>query len=119
ILHGDPSLKIYTASISPAGLRTSGEVADGNLPYFMSPEKAVAVVEPIVAGRRRAGKSADLADFDNAPYVRISMGEDIAKCRDALKPGLAFYIGGMGARGANFYNDLAKRIGYEAAAIEI
>jgi F420-dependent oxidoreductase-like protein len=119
ILHGDPSLKIYTASISPAGLRTSGEVADGNLPYFMSPEKAAAVVEPIVAGRRRAGKSADLADFDNAPYVRVSMGEDVAKCRDALKPGLAFYIGGMGARGANFYNDLARRIGYEAAAIEI
>ena len=69
-------------------------------------------------GRAKAGKSRDLADFDNAPYVRVSMGDDLAKCRDALRPGLAFYIGGMGARDANFYNDLTKRIGYEAAAAE-
>ena len=119
IIHGDPSLKIYTASVSPAGLRTAGEVADGVLPFFMSPEKAAAIVEPIREGRARAGRSADLADFDNAPYVRVSMGEDLATCRDALRPGLALYIGGMGARTANFYNDLARRIGYEAAAAEI
>src|SRR6266700_1005409 len=119
ILHGDPSLKIYTASISPAGLRTAGEVADGVLPYFMSPEKAEAIVGPIKEGRAKAGKSPDLADFDNAPYVRVSMGDDLARCRDALRPGLAFYIGGMGARSANFYNDLTRRIGYEAAAAEI
>jgi F420-dependent oxidoreductase-like protein len=119
IMHGDPSLKIYTASISSAGLRTSGEVADGNLPFFMSPEKAEAIVGPIREGRAKAGKSADLADFDNAPYVRVSMGSDLARCRDALRPGLALYIGGMGARRANFYNDLACRIGYEGAAAEI
>src|SRR5436190_2615796 len=119
IVHGDPNLKIYTASITPAGLRAAGEVADGNLPFFMSPEKAEAVVGAIQAGRARAGKSADLADFDNAPYVRVSMGDDLARCRDALRPGLALYIGGMGARSANFYNDLARRIGYEAAAAEI
>ncbi len=119
IIHGDPSLKIYTASIAPAGLRVAGEVADGNLPFFMSPEKAEAIVGPIVEGRQRAGRSADLAGFDNAPYVRVSMGDDLARCRDALRPGLAFYIGGMGARSANFYNDLTKRIGYEAAAATI
>jgi F420-dependent oxidoreductase-like protein len=119
IIHGDPDLKIYTASVSPAGLRTAGEVADGVLPFFMSPEKAAAIVNPIVEGRVRAGKSRNLADFDNAPYVRVSMGEDIAKCRDALRPGLALYIGGMGARSANFYNDLARRMGYEAEAVEI
>jgi F420-dependent oxidoreductase-like protein len=119
ILHGDPSLKIYTASITPAGLRTAGEVADGNLPIFMSPEKAEATIGPVIEGRVRAGKSPDLADFNNAPYVRVKMGEDLAACRDALRPGLALYIGGMGARSANFYNDLAKRIGYEAAASRI
>src|ERR1700686_3858388 len=119
IMHGDPSLKIYTASISPAGLRCAGEVADGNLPFFMSPEKAEAVIGPTLEGRAKAGRSADLADFDNAPYVRVSMGDDLARCRDALRPGLALYIGGMGARSRNFYNDLAKRIGYEAAAAEI
>jgi F420-dependent oxidoreductase-like protein len=119
IMHGDPSLKIYTASISPAGLRCSGEVADGNLPFFMSPEKAEAVIGPVQAGRAKAGRPTDLADFDNAPFVRVSMGDDLAKCRDALRPHLALYIGGMGARSANFYNDLARRIGYEAEAAEI
>src|ERR1051325_6334999 len=120
IIHGDPSLKIYTAAVSPSGLRTAGEVADGVLPFFMSPEKAAAIVDPIVEGRVRAGKSRDLADFDNAPYVRVSMGDDVAKCRDALRPGLSFYIGGMGARTANFFNDLARGRGYEqeAAAIQ-
>ena len=119
IIHGNPSLKIYTASITPSGLRTAGEVADGNLPIFMSPEKVEAIVGPVRQGRAKAGKSPDLADFDNAPYVRVSMGDDLAKCRDALRPGLALYIGGMGARSANFYNDLTKRLGYEAAAAEI
>jgi F420-dependent oxidoreductase-like protein len=119
IVHGDPSLKIYTAPNSPAGLRTAGEVADGALPYFMSPEKADEMVRPIREGRARAGKSADLADFDLAPYVRVSMGDDLDQCRDALRPGLALYIGGMGARSRNFYNDLAKRLGYEAAAEDI
>jgi len=119
IIHGDPSLRIYTASIAPAALRVAGEFADGNLPFFMSPERAEAVVGPTLEGRAKAGRSSDLADFDNAPYVRVSMGDDLAKCRDALRPGLAFYIGGMGARSRNFYNDLTKRIGYEAAAAKI
>jgi F420-dependent oxidoreductase-like protein len=124
ILHGDPSLKIYTASITPAGLRLAGEIADGNLPIMMSPERPEAIVGPTLEGRalanqKGAGKPADLADFDNAPYVRVSMGEDLEKCRDALRPGLALYIGGMGARSRNFYNDLAKRLGYEEAAGKI
>jgi len=119
ITHGDPSLKIYTASIAPGGLRVAGEVADGNLPFFMSPERADAIIGPTLEGRAKTGRSADLADFDNAPYVRISMGDDLAKCRDALRPHLALYIGGMGARSRNFYNDLTRRIGYEAAAATI
>ena len=88
-------------------------------PIFMSPEKPEAIVGPMLEGRAKAGKPQDLADFDIAPYVRVSMGDDLAACRDALRPGLALYIGGMGARARNFYNDLAKRLGYEAAAVEI
>ena len=60
-----------------------------------------------------------LADFDVAPYVRIRMGDDLQACRDALKPELALYIGGMGARTKNFYNDVAKHLGYEDAAAKI
>lgn len=119
IVHGDPSLKIYTAPNSPAGLKVAGEVADGALPYFMSPEKAHLMLDPIREGRAKAGKPADLIDFDLAPYIRISMGDDLAKCRDELRPGLALYIGGMGSRKQNFYNDLAKRLGYEASAAVI
>jgi F420-dependent oxidoreductase-like protein len=119
IIHGDPSMKIYMASIAPAGLRLSGEIADGVLPYFMSPEKAGVIAGPVEEGIAKAGGNKRPADFDIAPYVRVSLGEDVALCRDALRPGLALYIGGMGARSKNYYNDLAKRLGYEGAAAEI
>jgi F420-dependent oxidoreductase-like protein len=119
IIHGDPGLKIYTASVAPAGLRTAGEAADGVLPFFMAPEKAEAITAPVLEGIARAGGGKRLADFDIAPYVRVSMGEDLAACRDVIRPGLALYIGGMGARTKNYYNDLTKRLGYEAAAVEI
>ncbi len=116
IVHGDPSLPIYTASITPAGLRAAGEVADGTLPIFFSPEQPNLITDAIEEGMRKAGGGKTMADFDNAPYVRIRMGDDLEKCRDALRPELALYIGGMGARSKNFYNDLAKRLGYEEAA---
>ncbi len=119
IIHGDPSLKIYTAAVAPAGLRTAGEVADGTLPFFMSPERAAAITAPILDGMAKAGRGKSLADFDLAPYVRVSIGDDVAACRDAIRPNLALYIGGMGARSKNYYNDLAKRMGYGAAAVTI
>ena len=119
IIHGDPALRIYTAAIAPAGLRTAGEVADGTLPIFMSPEHPEAITGPIVEGMVKAGAGRSLADFDLAPYVRISMGDDLAACRDAIRPQLALYVGGMGARSKNYYNDLIKRLGYEEAAITI
>jgi F420-dependent oxidoreductase-like protein len=119
IIHGDPSLKIYTASFAPAGLRTAGEVADGVLPFFMSPERPETITAPVLEGIAKAGEQKTLADFDIAPYVRIAMGDDLAACRDAIRPQLALYIGGMGARSKNYYNDLTKRLGYEAAAVEI
>ncbi len=119
IIHGDPSLKIYTAAIAPAGLRLAGEIADGTLPFFMSPERAEAILAPVRDGIAKAGGGKSLADFDLAPYVRVAIGPDLAACRDRIRPNLALYIGGMGARTKNFYNDLAKRMGYEAAATEI
>src|SRR6266576_4294222 len=69
IIHGDPSLKIYTASFAPAGLRTAGEVADGVLPFFMAPEKAEAITAPVLEGIAKAGDGKTLADFDIVPYV--------------------------------------------------
>ena len=119
ILHGDPNMPIYAASITPIGLRTAGEVADGVLPIFMSPEKTKMVTEPLLAGIAKGPAGRSLADFDVAPYVRIAMGNDLQACREALKPELARYIGGMGARTKNFYNDFTKHLGYEEAAAKI
>ena len=120
IIHGDPSLKIYTASIAPAGLRVAGEVADGTLPFFMSPEQAEVIAGPVSPkGSPRAGGGKTLADFDFAPYVRVAIGDDLDRCRDTVRPNFALYIGGMGARSKNYYNDLAKRMGYEAEAAAI
>ncbi|HTB44195.1 MAG TPA: LLM class F420-dependent oxidoreductase [Acetobacteraceae bacterium] len=119
IVHGDPSLPIYTASITPAGLRTAGEVSDGTLPIWFSPEQADLIAQPIFDGMKQAGKPANLAKFDLAPYVKVSMGPDLQACRDAVRPNLALYIGGMGARSKNFYNDFAVRLGYAEAAAKI
>ena len=116
----DPdNLKIYTASFAPAGLRTAGAVADGVQPIFMIPERTGLVREHVEDGRRKAGKSLDLVDFDIAPFIRVQMGDDLQACRDTIKGEMAFYIGGMGARDKNFYNDYTKRLGYEDAAVKI
>jgi len=119
IVHPNPDLKIYTAAIGKAGLRVAGEVADGVLPFLMSPEKADLIADPVQEGIGEASTAKSLANFDIAPYVRIRMGDDVEACRNAIRPELAFYIGGMGARNKNFYNDFAKRMGYEAAAVKI
>jgi len=119
IVKAQPGLPIYTAAIAPAGLRTAGEVADGVLPIYLNPEKAELVVDPVLEGRVKAGKPRNLDGFDIAPYVRMAMGPDLAKCRDAVRPQFALYIGGMGAREKNFYNDYAKRLGYADAAVTI
>jgi len=119
IMHPDPSLKIYTAAFSPAGLRCAGEVADGVQPIFMSPERADLITGPVLEGMAAAGKGKALAAFDIAPFVRVAMGPDVKACRDKIRPEMALYIGGMGARTKNFYNDQLKRMGHEAAAVKI
>jgi alkanesulfonate monooxygenase SsuD/methylene tetrahydromethanopterin reductase-like flavin-dependent oxidoreductase (luciferase family) len=118
IIHGNPDLQIYTAAIAPAGLRTTGEVADGTCRSSCRPRGPRQLSAWCVRGSPRPGGKT-LADFDLAPYVRVSMGEDLAACRDAIRPQLALYIGGMGARSKNYYNDLTRRLGYEAAAADI
>src|SRR5262249_41884490 len=70
-------------------------------------------------GFARAGGGKSLANFDIAPTVPVVIGDDVAACRATIKPRLALYVGGMGARGRNFYNDLVSRYGYEAAAKSI
>jgi F420-dependent oxidoreductase-like protein len=120
ILHGNKELKIYTASISPNGLRCSAEVADGVFPMMMNPARYDALQGPYLdEGFARAGGGKSLADFDVCPGVSVIISDEPEKARMPVKMGLALYIGGMGARDKNFYNDYAKRLGYEEAAVEI
>ena len=119
ILHGRADLPIYTAAISPAGVKTAAEVADGFFPIWMSPEKFSVFSPSIEAGFKKAGNGKSLANFDVAPFVTCVLGDDLEKCRNAVKPMLALYIGGMGARDKNFYNDYARRLGYEEAAVKV
>ena len=119
IMHPDPGLKIYTGTIAPAGIRTSAEVADGMFPFCMSPTRFEMMAPDLEAGFAKAGGDKGLENFDILPFVRVALGDDLEQCRAPIKRELALYIGGMGARGKNFYNDYAKRLGYEAAAVEI
>ena len=77
------------------------------------------MTDRILEGRRKAGRPDTMEGFDVAPYVRVKMGDDVQACRDAIRPELALYIGGMGARSKNYYNDVAIKLGYEAAAKDI
>jgi F420-dependent oxidoreductase-like protein len=123
ILHGDPALRIYTASISPSGMECAGEVADGVFPVWMNPERYGIFRESLEKGFSKAvghpSGSKSLDDFEIAPFCTVIMGDDIEKCRMPVKHNMALYIGGMGARDKNFYNDYAKRLGYEEAAVKI
>jgi len=102
-------IPIYLAAIGPKAVEQTFEIADGWLPIFWSPEKARSVF-PV--DRARDG-------FDIAPSVPALVTDDVESGRNFLKEYYSFYIGGMGARGKNFYNDLFTRYGYEAEAREI
>ncbi|WIG57527.1 MAG: N5,N10-methylenetetrahydromethanopterin reductase-related protein [Ktedonobacterales bacterium] len=109
-------IPIYLAAIGPKNVEMAGEIADGWLPIFYAPEREKLFLGPLDVGL--AKRTAE-EPFDIAPTVTVVLGDDVQMCREMVKPMLALYIGGMGARGKNFYNDLACRYGYEAAAKEI
>ena len=118
ILHGRADLPIYLAAIGPKNVALAAEIADGWLPIFFSPNfYASAYQEVVDAGLARAGKSLDT--FDIAPTVSVVIDDDLETAWNSVKPLLALYIGGMGAKGRNFYYDLACRYGFEAAAEQI
>ena len=119
ILQGNPEIPIYTASITPAGLRCAAEVADGVFPVWMDPNKYSVLGEHLDAGFAKAGNGKSLANFDVAPFVMVMLNDDLDAAYNALRPWLALYIGGMGAKGKNFYTDYATRLGYGDAATRI
>lgn len=119
IVHGRKDLPIYLAAIGPKNVELAAEIADGWLPVFFHPEKFKVFEESVRSGFAKAGGGKGFDRFDVAPYVTVAMGPDVKACLAAVKPHVALYVGGMGAKGKNFYNDLACRYGFEEAAEKV
>ncbi|HEX4805309.1 MAG TPA: LLM class F420-dependent oxidoreductase [Conexibacter sp.] len=107
-------IPIYLAAIGPKNTALAGEIADGWIPTLFAPEHVAEFRTHLEEGAARAGKT--LNGFDIAPTVNVLVTDDLASGRDAMRPYLALYIGGMGSREQNFYNRLAVRYGFEQAA---
>ncbi|HEX2772982.1 MAG TPA: LLM class flavin-dependent oxidoreductase, partial [Micromonosporaceae bacterium] len=115
-------IPIYLAAVGPKNVELAGEIADGWLAIFYAPDFADEQLAAVRAGRARAGK--DLAGFDIVASVPVVVGDDpspdgIAACAELVRWYAALYIGGMGSREQNFYNQLATRMGYGDAAREV
>ncbi|MDT7798042.1 MAG: hypothetical protein QOI78_1475 [Actinomycetota bacterium] len=110
-------IPLYLAAIGPKNLALTGEIADGWLPVFFSPAHAGEQLAQIRAGAEAAGRSMD--GFDVVPTVPLVVGDDWRACADAVRGYAALYLGGMGSREKNFYNQLAARMGFEAEAAEV
>jgi F420-dependent oxidoreductase-like protein len=107
-------IPIYLAAIGPNNTRLAGEIADGWIPTLFSPEH-VAELRPLLEeGAARSGRSLDR--FDIAPTVQVLVSDDLQAARDAMRPFIALYVGGMGSREQNFYNQLVCRYGFEDVA---
>jgi F420-dependent oxidoreductase-like protein len=112
-----PDLPIYLAAIGPRNVALAAEIADGWIPTFLSPERMDLFRPSLEEGFARAGTAGD--GFDIAAMCPVFVGDDVQACRDLVKPFLALYVGGMGARGRNFYTELVRRYGYEEEAERI
>jgi F420-dependent oxidoreductase-like protein len=119
ILHARADLPIYLAAIGPRNVALAAELADGWLPVFFSPGRASLFRDALAEGFARAGAAGKRERFDVAPMAPVVVGPDVGACRARVKPRIALYVGGMGARGRNFYFDLACRYGYEEPAVRI
>jgi F420-dependent oxidoreductase-like protein len=102
-------IPIYLASLRRRSVELATEIADGWLPIFFSPERA----------RQTFPVPFERDGLDIAPAVPAVLSDDVETAREVLKPYYALYVGGMGARGKNFYNELAREYGFEAAAQQI
>src|SRR6185312_16094342 len=110
---------IYTGSMAPKSQEMSAEIADGLLLTCMHPERFDVIEPNLQAGFAKAGNGKSFSTFDVAPTVAVVLGDDLDACRTPLKVSLALYIGGMGAKDKNFYNEYIRKVGFEAEALEI
>jgi F420-dependent oxidoreductase-like protein len=115
-----PRIPIWVASIGEKNVAMTAEVAEGWLPILFIPDKVKEVWgTALVEGQARRDPSLDPLLISAGGPLAIGEGDEITQLRDLSRPNVALYVGGMGARGRNFYNDLARRYGYEKEAAEI
>jgi F420-dependent oxidoreductase-like protein len=118
-----PEIPLYLAAVGPKNLELTGEIADGWLGIFFNPEQAAVSLDPLRAGRERGGRApADgdpMVGFDVVPTVPVVFSDDLEAAAAPVRAYSALYIGGMGSREKNFYNQLARRMGYEEAAQQV
>jgi F420-dependent oxidoreductase-like protein len=107
-------IPIYLAAIGPKNTALAGEIADGWIPTLFSPEHVSELRPLLQEGADRAGRT--LEGFDIAPTVNAFVTDDLKAARDAMRPFIALYVGGMGSRKQNFYNNLVCRYGFEQQA---
>jgi F420-dependent oxidoreductase-like protein len=110
-------IPIFLAVLGPKNVALAGEIADGWLPVFFSPEHTRALRGPLEEGAALAGRSLD--DFQICPSVNVMISDDLESARNAMRPILALYVGGMGSREQNFYNRLVSSYGFEDAAARV
>ena len=110
-------IPIFLAVLGPRNVALAGEIADGWLPVFFSPEHTKSLRGPLEEGAARAGRSLD--GFRICPSVNVMIGDDVESARNAMRPIIALYVGGMGSREQNFYNRLVSSYGFEDAAREV
>lgn len=119
ILHGRADIPIYTATISPKGIETAARVADGFIPIWTTPQGLATFNDSIEAGFQKAGNGKGWDGFEIMPTITCIINDDLDKVRSFVKPHLALYVGGMGARDKNFYNDHISRQGWPDDAKKI
>src|SRR5918995_3264098 len=112
-------IPIYLAAIGPKNTQLAGEIADGWMPLFFSPEHVGQFKELLEEGAARSGRTLDSDSFDIAPSVTVALDDDIDRARDSVRHFIALYVGGMGSREKNFYNALVRRYGVDDAATQI
>jgi F420-dependent oxidoreductase-like protein len=111
------SIPIYLAALGPKNVALAGEIADGWLPVFFSPEHTAEVRAPLLEGALRAGRSLD--GFSICPSVNVLISDDLENARHAMRPVLGLYVGGMGSKEQNFYNRLVSSYGFEREAEQV
>lgn len=113
-----PAIPLYVAALGATSVQSAAEYADGWLPFLFHPEKAAAVWGEALAAAA-VKRPSDLGPLEISTGGLVAIGEDVKGALDQMRATYALYVGGMGARGKNFYNDLACAYGYEAEAKEI